>query len=618
MFAERLKEVMETVEVTAADLARASGRDPSGISRLCSGARVPSRNGQAARRLAEELYLCADENGTVPGLRALIGYEGREDSGSAEELTDRLTVWLFGGQEDKSAPARPSRPAASPAGVRFRSFGEKFSALMNLADLSNVRMGKLTNLDASYISRFRSGLRQPNPNSPVADSLCAVLLRRIRMRKEEDTLAALMKTELPAGSTEALIVLRDWLLGGDVPDDSPAAENLLENIDRYAPEPLTGLIPWEDAAPAPEEEGEAVLFDQSGLREAVLRFLGSVLRRGGRELLLYSDLTMDWMVGDPVFRLKWASLMFECVRRGVRIKIIHNLDRDPGEMTAAITNWLPLYMSGMIESFCCRRVRDSRFTHTLFLCPGLACVEGSNAAALGEEGVFRYHTDPRLLDLSRRAFDGLLAESGSLLRIAGEAEDVIPAESSGVTVLGATLSLATMPAHVLSSMLARCGADEEVARAAEELRRRRAERLEETAERSFVHECIPTAEDDALFGGGIPADLPAGLFPATGLFPEGFPAYTPQEYAEHVRNIIRLSELHPNYRICPLPDAPFANTRIVLTEDCAAVTRLRQPCVTFVLSHPDLCSAFLRYAGRLKEQYRRDRITLKRMLERYL
>ena len=618
MFAERLKEAMETVEVTAADLARALGRDPSGISRLCSGARVPSRNGQAVRRLAEGLYLCADENGTVPGLRALIGYEGRENSGSAEELTARLTVWLFGGQEGKSAPIRPSRPSASPAGVRFRSFGEKFSALMNLADLSNVRMGKLTNLDASYISRFRSGLRQPNPNSPVADSLCAVLLRRIRTRKEEDALAALMKTELPAGSTEALIVLRDWLLGGDVPDDSPEAENLLENIDRYAPEPLTGLIPWEDAAPAPEEEGEDVLFGQSGLREAVLRFLGSVLRRGGRELLLYSDLTMDWMVGDPVFRLKWASLMFECVRRGVRIKIIHNLDRDPGEMTAAITNWLPLYMSGMIESFCCRRVRDSRFTHTLFLCPGLACVEGSNAAALGEEGVFRYHTDPRLLDLSRRAFDGLLAESGSLLRIAGEAEDVIPAESSGVTVLSATLSLATMPAHVLSSMLARCGADEDTARAAEELRRRRAARFEETAEWSFVHECIPTAEDDALFGGGIPADLPAGLFQAAGLFPEGFPAYTPQEYAEHVQNIIRLSELHPNYRFCPLPDAPFANTRIVLTGDCAAVTRLRQPCVTFVLSHPAVCSAFLRYAGRLKEQYRRDRITLKRMLERYL
>ena len=53
--------------------------------------------------------------------------------------------------------------------------------------------------------------------------------------------------------------------------------------------------------------------------------------------------------------------MEACIRGGVRIRIIHNIDRGLEEMTAAIRGWLPLYMSGRIEGFYSTRPGGSRF-----------------------------------------------------------------------------------------------------------------------------------------------------------------------------------------------------------------------------------------------------------------
>ena len=54
------------------------------------------------------------------------------------------------------------------------------SVSQRLFGQDEVNTGRQVNLDASYISRFRSGQRTPRSNPRVVDSICAVLLTRIR------------------------------------------------------------------------------------------------------------------------------------------------------------------------------------------------------------------------------------------------------------------------------------------------------------------------------------------------------------------------------------------------------------------------------------------------------
>ena len=602
MFSEKLNKILTLLNVTSGDFARFAGCDKSYISRMTSGARVPKNGGAGAWRIVDGIYASADEKGKTAGICKLISCK---EQNSADAIKTQIMAWLYDGEN--AAPKKPKPPKDK---VPYRVFGEKLNAVMELAEISNIRLGNLVNIDTSYISRFRSGLRSPKSNPCTMDAICTALLRRLGDQNKIQQLAALMKVAPDAltDEDETFSLFHDWLYDTEKTDSSSVIEKLLENIDTFSIDAKTPLPSFEEVAATVKCE-DTVYFGSTGLQNAVIRFLGGVISDGGKELYLYSDQNMNWLT-DPEFRLKWAALMLCCVQKGVKIHVIHNVDRDISEMIEAIISWLPLYMSGMIRSYYCKKQKNSRFSNTIFLCPGVACIKGSNVIGTEDQnGEYRYDTDTKILEMHQAAFHSLLADAKQLVRIYGnlESEGVIHTGYSGMTVLGTALSFATMPKETLVSILERCGADETVKNRAFSVWESRKRLLNVALNESFVHECIPVADEESLFGNKVLTDIP-GLNVA----------YTPKEYAEHIRNIIALSEESPKYRFCALPDAPFDNTQIVLFDDLVTVSRLNAPQVTFLISHPAMYEAFVAYADRITARYKQDKLTTKRMLERYL
>ena len=602
MFSERLNRILTLLDVTSGDFARFTGCDKSYISRMTSGARVPKKGGAGAWRIVDGIYAYADEKGKTAGICELISCK---DQNSADGIKAQIMAWLYDGEEVTDKKSKPPKDI-----VPYRVFGEKLNAVMELAEISNIRLGNLVNIDTSYISRFRNGLRSPKSNPRTMDAICTALLRRLGEQNKIKQLAALMKAD-PGALTdeeEAFSLFHDWLYDTEKTDSSSVIEKLLESIDTFSIKTKTPLPSFEEAAATVKCE-DTVYFGSTGLQDAVIRFLVGVISDGGKELYLYSDQNMSWLT-DPEFRLKWAALMLGCVQKGVKIHIIHNVDRDVSEMIEAIISWLPLYMSGMIRSYYCKKQKNPRFSNTVFLCPGVACIKGSNVIGTEDQnGEYRYDTDTKILEMHQAAFHSLLADAKQLVRIYGnlESEGLIHTGNSGMTVLGTALSFATMPKETLVSILERCGADETAKNRAFSVWESRKRLLNVTLNESFVHECIPVADEESLFGNKVLTDIP-GLNVA----------YTPKEYAEHIRNIIALSDESPKYRFCALPDAPFANTQIVLSDDLVTVSRLNAPQVTFLISHPAMYEAFVAYADRITARYKQDKLTTKRLLERYL
>ena len=602
MFSERLNRILTLLDVTSGDFARFTGCDKSYISRMTSGARVPKNGGAGAWRIVDGIYASADEKGKTAGICELISCK---DQNSADGIKSQIMAWLYDGEEvtDKKSKAPKDK-------VPYRVFGEKLNAVMELAEISNIRLGNLVNIDTSYISRFRNGLRSPKSNPCTMDAICTALLRRLGDQNKIQQLAALMKADPDAltDEEEAFSLFHDWLYDTEKTDSSSVIEKLLENIDTFSIDAKTPLPSFEEVAATVKCE-DTVYFGSTGLQNAVIRFLASVISGGGKELYLYSDQNMNWLT-DPEFRLKWAALMLCCVQKGIKIHVIHNVDRDVSEMIEAIISWLPLYMSGMIRSYYCKKQKNPRFSNTVFLCPGVACIKGSNVIGTEDQnGEYRYDTDPKILEIHRAAFRGLLDDAKQLVRIYGnlESEGLIHTGNSGMTVLGTTLPLATMPKETLVSILERCGADETVKNRAFSVWESQKKLLDDTLSGSFVHECIPVADEESLFSNKVSADIPGITV-----------TYTPKEYAEHIRNIMALSEENPQYRFYALPDAPFANTQIVLFDDLVTVSRLNTPQVTFLISHPAMYEAFVAYADRITARYKQDKLSTKRLLERYL
>ena len=599
MFTDRWRKALDTVNASAADIARHMNCDRSYITRIAKGVRTPKMNGTSAWKLVRSVYACADENGCVGELCALLR---TDDADTAEHIMQALMLWLYEGERELTDISRFNSLTKE---VPFRSFGQRLNSVMTLVGLSNIRMGKLLSVDPSYISRFRSGFRSPKSNSKLMNRICSILLDSVFEQQKSVELAMLLKQPVKAlkDREQAHRFLYHWLYDTEK-DDSPSVESLIERIGAFSADIRMPPFSLKETAEAIPSDRATVYYKTEGLQRAVLRFLLFVAGTKKKEIFLYSDQNMDWMTSNPIFAAKWLALMVSCVQNGTVINIIHNIDRGLDEMTQAIQSWLPLYPSGRIRSYYCTRSCDTRFSTTLFLCPGSACISGHNAKGNEDRhGIYRYDTEPQILLMQKHNYDDLLSDSAELVK-GFRINQLDPAALSvtDMTVISDRLSLATMPHKTLKSLLSRHKITGDIKEKAFTMWKQQRDFYMHCLEKYKIHECVPISFDDTVI-----ADIPGLTL-----------SYTEQEYAEHIENLIGLSEKYIGYRLFMLPMPVFENVRVRIWQNGVTVSRTCPPQYTFYFEHPYMCGAFFSYAEKIKERYSLDKLTTKNRLQKYL
>ena len=323
----------------------------------------------------------------------------------------------------------------------YEIFGSRLSAACKLAGISNIQLSKMVNVDPSHISRFRKGQRAPKSSPQLADNIQKVLYQKISEQGQLEQLRSLMRDNIthlsatPTDSPDLKDAFKKWLLVFSTTDQT-AAMSLIHGIGNFSPDPALfelgknegqNLIAQENGAQTGvtldrtgsaqlPSQGNLNFYNNAGLQEAVLIFLDDVIRRGGKELLLFSDLPMNWLLDDPSYTMKWKAAMAKCVKCGVHITIIHNIDRDMKEMVEAIYGWLPLYLAGTIHPLYSQKPRGGRFFHTLFVCPGVATIEGWQVQSQKDNSLYRLLYDPAQIRHFASVFEDLKETSQPLLK----------------------------------------------------------------------------------------------------------------------------------------------------------------------------------------------------------
>ncbi|MEA4833148.1 MAG: helix-turn-helix transcriptional regulator [Oscillospiraceae bacterium] len=616
MFSEKINILITRLLATNADIAKYAGFSASNISRFRTGARIPKPGSTPVRKFIEGVYTYADNRNALPLLCSVFGENPLE---SSQQIKTALYDWLFSDCICSKTTEKEKVVLFRPAPFRF--FGDKLNAVMNMLGLSNIRLSRAVNIDPSHISRFRNGVRTPKSNMRLINFICDYLLERIKEQHEINGLAKLMNVSpsLLEDDDYRMIAFREWLCDFGKSGDESAVDRLLESIDSFTPD-IKIPLPDFDAVASREILNDSRVFYSgiAGLRFAIIRFLGSIVKMGARELWLYSDQNIKWMTGDSGFRLKWFTLMSECVRRGIKIKIIHNIDRDIAEMISAIESWMPLYMSGIIEPYVCKRSADGRFSHTIFLCPDMACIEACHVKGFEGNGLYNYYTDHSHLELLKKEYLGLLAMCEPLIKIYTEndwsnfllgSNDLSP--NGGVTSLLNSLSIGSMPESLLLSMLKRVKLGENETNQIMSFWNYRKKFYDDALLNGYIYEFIPTASDEQLLSENAPLNL-GSIMVGLEIY------YTAEEYAQHIKNIITLLDEHTNYRFYLLPEMPFSNMQIIINNGYVIVMKSNTPRFAFTFTHPLMIGAFNEYMNRLKEQYKQDRNSIKQKLARYL
>ncbi|MCR5106567.1 MAG: hypothetical protein K6B28_00230, partial [Lachnospiraceae bacterium] len=587
MLSENLNLLLNTIGASNVTIADYAGFDRTNISRIRSGKRTPAQSSSTTGKLVEGIYLFLDDRNE---LSKLCSITGTVPGSSAEAIKSELTEWLYRDTTETSftKDTVTTNDKKNNRTKKYLTFSERLDAVMTLTDLTNIRLSQLIHIDTSLISRYRNGMRSPQNNPDIAKLLSHTLYERIIKRDLLKEISLIMEIH-EEDIYEELFHL--WLYDNkDIHDNVIfLANQLLESFDSL-PTVLDKEQSFGNAEiPFIPKDSRQKYTGNKGLCDAVLRFLHSVLLNNTKELFLYSDEDQSWLMSDRSFLGKWASLMRNCVNNGTNIYIIHNIDRGPEELSQAITSWLPLYLSGRIESFYFRKSDNNRFSHTFFLAPGLACIEGFHVAGTESEGIYNYYTDHNDLKILENEFAKMMTHAKKLVSFSPLEPET---DSSVMTVIQNSLTIASMPMELAESF-------HEPA-----LMKKWAvshENLVKQLKTGRIFECVTLADIEDLNHGRVKAETIQG---AKTLF------YSPEQYKEHIRNIIRLSEQYPNYCFYELPETPYPNMNLLITERITKVTYNAFSGISIVVSHPVICKAFQDLADQWLEKYRLDKNTV--------
>ena len=464
---------------------------------------------------------------------------------------------------------------------------------MKVTNTTNSTLSFYTSLDPSHISRLRRGQRSATKNEIYIKSMAAYFSRHCSETYQRKILFdALGLISDFSHNSKLSEYIYQWLsdeksIGIKTIDHflGKFANNMIQSEQNKSAQPKKA----QDAYPDTEI---SVYYGPEGKRQAVLCFLSEVLAQSKPcALLLYSDEPTDWMTADRAFAANWASLMSQILAKGNKIKIIHTVSRNLDEMLNALEQWMPLYMTGMIEPYYYPKKRDGIFNRTLFIAPEISAVISDSVGNMINDAANLLFREKTAVAAFEQEFYQYLNLCRPLMRIfTSNNRDAylntlieFEKEQSDSIIKTESLSLLTMPETVALSIISRI---ENINFDFSGFHKYRTGLLEQSiSQKSFTEIiCLPDAE--TVKSGKIRVALSVML-------DGGAVYYTPEEFILHLENIVSLLNVYKNFHICLVTSDKDSGYMLYVREDLGAiVAKASAPPVVIAINEDNMTAAF--------------------------
>lgn len=336
IFCERLNQYIEELSCTGKELAQNSGLSETVISRYRKGERVPSADGPQLQKLAEGIMRTAEEK----GIRDL----------------------------DKEEILRILYESLVQEGTSVTFLNEKLDKLIHELNLNVSKMAAALHYDASYISKVRTGKRNPSDPAGFAAGISGYIVSHFsdeRGRKHVASLIGCNERELEEKEVY-LERLKGWMNSGTL-KTIDYASGFLQKVDEFDLNQYIRAIHF-DTLKVPKVPFQLPVsrhyYGLKEMREGELEFLkNTVLSKSMEPLYLCSDMPVEDMAEDEDFARKYMFGLAMVLKRGIHIHIIHDVERPMKDMMLGLENWIPLYMTGQISPYYLKGTQNQIYAH---------------------------------------------------------------------------------------------------------------------------------------------------------------------------------------------------------------------------------------------------------------
>ena len=576
-FPELLGQYLQELDCTGKELAEISGIDPSVISRYRSGARFPLVDSDSFERLCY-------------GLSALAEERNRPDIFEPDGVRESLLSVL---------------PHSE---IELESSLEKLRLLMRLAGVSQRGLAQGMHLDSSTVSRVLSGEHAPRSIDEFFHGATQHILDTASDRLPElGELTGIAPEEL-GDPKRGVSALYEWVtLEGFSPKSvSQPIHGFLQNLDDFDLNEYIHAIHFDELKVPTAPFQLPTSHTATGLKDMMdteLNFLkATVLSRSTHPVLIYSDMPMEKMAKDAEFPKKWMFGMAAMLKKGLRLNMIHNVNRPFREMMLGLEAYVPMYMTGQIAPYYLPEPPSKTFHHLL---------EVSGAAALSGEAIVGRHERGRYyLTKSREEIryyqnraEDLLARSKPLMDIftherEAELRDYLTRETQKPGHFHAVLStlpLFTLSDELLERILKKNKVSQENQERISSYARSQRELFFSLPAGSSLTVKIPTLSKEEFANSPMTLSL-------SELFYEADVFYTWEDYQEHLALAEQFAAQREGIEIVGSRPV-FRNIQILSKIGAwSIVSKNRSPSIHFVMRHPKLVNAIEQFAPPVVEE----------------
>ena len=360
MFQEKLNEYMELLHCSGREFAKYSGISEATVSRYKSGARTPKANSSDMKKLCRGICIISEQKGIDLSYNSVLS-----------ELNALAEVTPFD----------------------YDSLQAKLNMLCSVFSVNLANMSKSLKYDSSYISRIRSGKRRPANPQKFAFDIAKYFSEHYFAENHRKIIAGMMnlKPEQIKAREAYASELASWLTDSEAAK-SPAnpVKKFLDTLDTFDLNEYIKAIRF-DKLKVPSLPFQLPTTKSycgiDEMKNGELDFLkATALSKSKHSVFMYSDMQMDDMAADMEFSKKYMFGLAAMLKKGLRLNVVHNLNRPFNELMLGLECWIPLYMTGQISPYYLKG------THNLFFCHFLNV---SGAAALSGECISGFHAKGR-------------------------------------------------------------------------------------------------------------------------------------------------------------------------------------------------------------------------------
>ena len=388
-FQECLNNYIIQIRCNGKELARNSKISETVISRYRKGERAPSADSEYLKKLSDGIIKTAAEK----GIRDF----------KADKVLQTLRESL---EDNRDEPA-------------FNS--QKLDILLRELDINISRIAAFLHYDPSYLSKIRTGKRNPAHQQQFIEKICEYVASNYKDEQDRKKVAYLIQCnedEL-ADSSSYRRKLREWL-SSSKPEDVDYVSGFLRKVDSFNLDDYIRAIHF-DSFKVPKVPFQLPVsrhyYGLKEMREGELDFLKhTVLSKSMKPLYICSDMPVEDMAADKDFAKKYMFGLAMVLKKGLHIHIIHDVERPMKDMMLGLENWVPLYMTGQISPYYLKGVQNRVYSH-LHYCSGQVAMTGDCIS--GHHDLAHYYLTSRKEEvlISQKNMEFLLKKAHPLMDI---------------------------------------------------------------------------------------------------------------------------------------------------------------------------------------------------------